>query len=264
MSHTKGGQYVPVELSAFAVRDEAGKPRCFVGVKRDVTARKRAEDRLTAEHAVTRILAEARSLEEAAPAIVQAVRQSLHARVGELWLPDDEAGVTRCAEVNCVDDDARCRAFGEQSRTFTFGPGIGLPGRVWQTRAPAWIVDVQRDPNFPRAAIARAAGLRSGMAFPIMSGEEFFGVMEFFTDVPLEPDPGLLSMMGAIGSDIGQFIRRRRAEDQLLRSQADLQDFVENATGSSSGPTRPSWTCSATRAGSTSAATSPSSTPTGP
>ena len=230
VSHTKRGLDVPVELSAFAVRDEAGNPRCYVGVKRDVTARKRAEDRLTAEHAVTRILAEARSLEEAAPAIVQAVRASLHARVGELWLPDESGGVMRCAEVNCDDDDPRCRAFCESCRAHTFAPGIGLPGRVWALRTPVWIVDVLRDANFPRAPIARAAGLHSGMAFPIASGEEFFGVMEFFTDAPLEPDPALLSMMGAIGSEIGQFIRRRRAEDQLLRSQADLQDFVENAT----------------------------------
>ena len=230
VSHTKRGHDVPVELSAFAVRDEAGNPRCFVGVKRDVTARKRAEDRLTAEHAVTRILAEARSLEEAAPAIVQAVRASLHARVGELWLPDEGAGVLRCAEVNCADADERSRTFGQRGRAFTFASGVGLPGRVWQSRTPAWVVDVQCDGNFPRAAIARAAGLHSGMAFPITSGEEFFGVMEFFTEAPLEPDPGLLSMMGAIGSEIGQFIRRRRAEEQLLRSQADLKDFVETAT----------------------------------
>jgi len=55
-------------------------------------------------------------------------------------------------------------------------------------------------------------------------------VMELFTDHPAEPDAALLSMMQAIGSEVGQFIRRRRAEHELRRSQRDLADFVENAT----------------------------------
>src|SRR5688500_12229976 len=92
-------------------------------VRRDATARQRAEDRLTAEHAVTRILAGARSLGEAAPAIVQAVRASLHARVGAMWLPDESSRVLRCAEVDRDAGDERSRAFTDGCRAFTFARG---------------------------------------------------------------------------------------------------------------------------------------------
>ena len=46
VSKTKSGETRHLELSAFAMRDEAGKPLCFVGIKRDITERKRGEEAL--------------------------------------------------------------------------------------------------------------------------------------------------------------------------------------------------------------------------
>jgi PAS domain S-box-containing protein len=46
VSHTKAGQDVLIEMSAFTVRDHAGDPVCFVGLKRDITQRKAAEQAL--------------------------------------------------------------------------------------------------------------------------------------------------------------------------------------------------------------------------
>ena len=42
-SKTKGGGIKHIELSAFAMRDESGKPLYYVGIKRDITERKQAE-----------------------------------------------------------------------------------------------------------------------------------------------------------------------------------------------------------------------------
>jgi PAS domain S-box-containing protein len=43
-SKTKSGETRHIELSAFAMRDETGKPLCYVGIKRDITEWKRAEE----------------------------------------------------------------------------------------------------------------------------------------------------------------------------------------------------------------------------
>ena len=43
-SRTKDGRRIEVELSAFTVRDADGRPVCHVGIKRDVTERRRAEE----------------------------------------------------------------------------------------------------------------------------------------------------------------------------------------------------------------------------
>jgi PAS domain S-box-containing protein len=45
-SRSKDGRDLDIELSAFAVKDEAGKTACFVGIKRDISERKSSEQRL--------------------------------------------------------------------------------------------------------------------------------------------------------------------------------------------------------------------------
>lgn len=44
--HTKSGDARQLELSAFSVRNAAGEPVCYVGIKRDITERKQAHDAL--------------------------------------------------------------------------------------------------------------------------------------------------------------------------------------------------------------------------
>src|SRR5205807_9454176 len=44
-----------------------------------------------------------------------------------------------------------------------------------------------------------------------------------------EPDPDLLRLMGTIGSQIGQFIQRKRAEDDLRESEARKSAILDAA-----------------------------------
>ena len=98
-----------------------------------------------------------------------------------------------------------------------FRPGIGLPGRVWSTAQPAWIPDVVHDPNFPRAQAASRAGLHGAFGFPILRGSTVLAVMEFFAREVRQPDTDLLGMLDAVGSQIGLFVDRKRAEEELDR-----------------------------------------------
>src|SRR5262249_29449733 len=102
-------------------------------------------------------------------------------------------------------------------------PGIGLPGRVWLQSQAAWIEDVTCTTNFPRAAIAAKEELHAAFGFPILLGNQVLGVLEFFSNEIQQPDARLLEMMGAIGSQIGQFIERKNAEDALRVYARDLE-----------------------------------------
>jgi PAS domain S-box-containing protein len=189
-----------------------------------LTERRRDEQRTAVLHAVTRILAESATLAEAAPRIVQAIGSSLAWPLGAIWQVDPEARKLRCVEV-WHGGPARFHEFEAVLRQRTFEPGVGLPGRVWASGQPAWIPDVVHDANFPRAPIAAREGLHGALSFPIRLGEEVLGVIEFFCTETRQPDEDLLRMMASAGSQIGQFIERKRAEE----AQALLAAIVESS-----------------------------------
>jgi len=76
------GEVRLVHSQGDVIRDESGRPRRMFGTVQDITERKRAEERLVAQHTVTQILAEAATLQEATPKILQAVCECLVWDVG--------------------------------------------------------------------------------------------------------------------------------------------------------------------------------------
>jgi PAS domain S-box-containing protein len=182
-----------------------------------VTARlpeSEAVRRLHAHYAITRALAECVSLREAAPRVLQAICETLGWEHGALWRVDTGIGVLRCVEIWTA-PGARFPEFEATNRSTHFAPGVGLPGRVWASAKPAWIPDVVKDTNFPRAPMADREGLHAALGFPILLGPEVLGVLEFFSREVRRPDEELLALLAAVGSQIGQFAERRRAEEEL-------------------------------------------------
>jgi PAS domain S-box-containing protein len=212
------GTYAEVIDRAHALYDEQGKAIRMIGSVRDVTERKLTEKRQAAQLAVNLVLAESATLGESASKLLQAVCDTSGWELGAIWLVDRTAKVLRC-ETIWSDPAADVGEFVTLSRERTFTAGIGLPGRVWESGQPAWIPDVVKDPNFPRAPVAAKVGLHAAFGFPILLGREVLGVLEFFSHEIRQPDRDLLAMMADIGVKLGQFIERRQLEGQLRQSQ---------------------------------------------
>jgi PAS domain S-box-containing protein len=215
------GTEFPVELAITRIPAEG--PPLFTAYLRDISEQQRAARRLAAEHTTTRILSEAATLREAAPRILEALCECVEGGVSGLWEVDESQPVLRCTDTWTRLRTPEVERFLATCRTVTFAPGVGLPGRVWSEQRAGTIPTLSEDANFPRLPFARAAGLQGGMAFPLMAGEAFFGVIEFFTAQPIVPDAALLAMVTAIGRDIGQFIHRRRAEAALIAERERLR-----------------------------------------
>jgi PAS domain S-box-containing protein len=215
-------------LSANATCDPATRKILYADAAvTNITSRKQAELRRAAQLAVTRVLADAPSLSDATPQILQAVCVSLSWDLGTIWHVDRD--FLRCVDVWHA-GTGKLRKFGQATRDVTFSRRVGLPGRVWATGEPHWISDVARDRNFPRASLANEAGLHGAFAFPIRLGKDVLGVIEFFSREIREPNADVLEMFAAIGGQIGQFIERKRAEAALRQLNADLEQRVADAT----------------------------------
>ena len=187
-----------------------------------VSERRRLEQRLRIKDAVSRVLAESPSMTDAAPKIIQVLCETAEWELGAIWKVDRSSNQLTCIDFWCL-PSVKVGEFEAMTRQSKFPPGVGLPGRVWSSGRPEWIADVTNDGNFPRAPAATKEGLHTGIGFPIKLGDEVVGVMECFSHEIEEPDTDFLEMAGNIGSQLGQFIERKRAEDALRESERRLQ-----------------------------------------
>ncbi|GAB1722904.1 MAG: putative Hybrid sensor histidine kinase [Nitrospira sp.] len=218
-SHRDGHEF-PVEITISPAR--LGDAYIFSAFIRDITARKRTERQLASQYAVTRVLAESRTLEEAGPKILQAICESLEWELGIFWRLDRQGSVLRCLDVWQA-PGLNAEEFVLETWRHTFGIGKGLPGRIWQAGEPTWIKDVLQEANFPRSGAASRVGLHGAFGFPVRVGTEVEGVIELFRREIKQPDEQLLKMVADVGLKIGQFGERARAEDALRRTEAQLQ-----------------------------------------
>jgi len=180
--------------------------------------RKAGERRLATQYATTAILGRASSLSEALPQILEAIGKNLDWSLAIHWSFDAEQHVLQCADT-WMAPSGTGQALADQSRRMTFPNGVGLPGRIWSSGRSAWIVDVVRDTNFPRAPSATVDGLHGAFGFPVVGPSGFLGVMEFFSTEIREPDDALLEMFDAVGRQIGQFIERTIAQAEVERAR---------------------------------------------
>jgi sigma-B regulation protein RsbU (phosphoserine phosphatase) len=177
---------------------------------------------LAATLRVTAALTEAPDADVAFERLLPTLCAELDWDAATLWQPEDFGGrlahagtwTTPKASVPTLAGDAVRR---------TFTRGEGLPGLVWQERAPVVIEDLWTDPRFLRPEAARTDDLRTGVAFPVLRGDTLLAVCELFSheqrEVPLE----LLEVLAHAGRQIGQFLGRLRAESEVRELADTLQ-----------------------------------------
>ena len=107
--------------------------------------------------------------------------------------------------------------------------GEGLAGKVWESGKPVSVDDLAKDQS-PRAAAALAVGLHGLVAFPVRSGRRVVGLISLATWAPRQLDEALLSVMNDIGTQIGEFVERKRAEIALLESEKRMRSVLDNVS----------------------------------
>ncbi|MHC4996310.1 MAG: PAS domain-containing protein, partial [Planctomycetota bacterium] len=220
------GEHSWLLTSKIPLRDSDGMVTGLVGICRDITGRKRAEEQLARQALEARLLyhstelaGQTDSFDEALQGCVDLVCELTGWPVGHVYVPDgetDELIPTTIWNKNQRADDAEFRAVTEETR---FAKWVGLPGRIWGSGKPAWIPNVQADTNFPRAQLCQEIHVKGAFGFPIRIGGELLAVLEFFTDEEIQPDDGLLRIYEAVGAQIGRVMRRRRILAELAAAK---------------------------------------------
>jgi len=221
------------ELASISpIKDRNGVVSHYLAVKEDITRRKETEIKLEKEGMFNQLLTdvavasnEATAMENASKVCLDRVCKLTGWPIGHLYVVNENSSGLTPSGIWHLDDPDRFSVFKEVTEATSFSPGEGLPGRVLSSGQPLWIVDVNKDPNFPRARHVDNLGVKAGFGFPILMGENIVGVLEFYSPEAVEPDEKLLDIMSNIGTQLGRVSERYQAGKKLKTSEQELRDL---------------------------------------
>jgi PAS domain S-box-containing protein len=218
---TAAGESRWMLVNATALTNDDDWPTEFFVQFQDITEQARGQQLLGARHDVTRVLAQATSVEQAAPLLLEALGANLGWEVGTLWLADEESGELRPAA------SWRHRAYeGELPETGELALE-DLPVRVTHSGQPVWTEALMAGAASARASTLAAAGLSGAVCLPIVAGDGCLGAMEFYCHELQEPDAQLRELLATIGMPIGLFIERVRAMHALAAARDEALEATE-------------------------------------
>ena len=230
----KDGSSFPVEYVSVPIRDN-GELAGAVITFRDVTAEKREKYRNILRYNLTKVLAEAQTADDGIVKILKTFTNHPTWDLAFFWSVKPEPNALSCKfgsfswklGLEAYED------FSKQTFNRMFKKGVGLPGRVWDSKKPTWIEEVTKDSNFPRSQVAKTVGIHGGFGFPIVSGEKFWGVMEVFAKDTTSLDEDLNQLLNNMGSQIGQFMQRMESELDLSKAMISAQEARYEAESAS-------------------------------
>jgi diguanylate cyclase (GGDEF)-like protein len=198
----------------------------YRGVGRDATRQKRAEQILRLEHQIARALSESGSPEAGIETVLHAMCETEGWGCGRFFAVDEASGDARY-QTGWAASDPALQRFLADSRGLSFRPGYGLIGKVLQTGDPLWSSDTRSDPRVEARHLASAHGTRGAFVFAVMLESRRIGVLSFSSYGLLEPDARLLQAARVIGSQVGQFLQRMRAEAALRESEERFRSLTQ-------------------------------------
>jgi len=176
------------------------------------------------EFEVTRLLEEAEDLAAAGPELLCAISKSLGWVLGEIWLLDQDSCLLRRTSEWHAEDES-IEEFVKVGEGIAVDIDKGLPGRMLMSDRPLLLPDLLAEPELIRKDMARRAGLKAGLGFPLTADGEVAGVIVLVGREPVKLDEQLEATLGAMGKSVGQLAATDRA---LQRNSAYYRAIVDN------------------------------------
>jgi len=218
-----------ISLSGEPVFGPGGEFRGYRGVGRNITGRKRAERLLALEHAIARCLAADEPTETIMRTVLRTTCETQGWLCGRYFSRDEAAGTMRYTDGWGV-QDPRVEGYLEASRYLVYARGEGLIGNAWETGEPLWEESPTSSSKTKYGWLMSRFNTHSAFVFPALAESEIIGVFAFTSAQPRAPDARLMQTARAIGSLVGLFLQRRRAGQDLVRLNTELEQRVSERT----------------------------------
>ncbi len=172
--------------------------------------------------AVNRVLeslGKASTVEEAARSALDTVRDAFGWAYGSYWPLDLEENVLKFqVESGSVNEEFR-----RVTLESTFAEGVGLSGRAWKARDLIFTRDIGEMKDCSRAPVAKRAGVKSGICFPILVEGKVAGTMDFFSLETLTLSPARTEALRRVGVLVSQAVTRIHNGERQAERAANTQ-----------------------------------------
>jgi signal transduction histidine kinase/CheY-like chemotaxis protein len=169
-------------------------------------------------HRTTQLLAEARTLEDVAPAVLEAVATEGGFALAALWLAAEDLSHLTCVACHGR-GEGPWRATAEALRGTTVARGVGALASVWRSGEAATFEHTDPSTPHPRGALQAQAGVRAGLLLPVRVGSVVGGVLELGAQAPVALGDRLSELLQAVVTKVGLCVERQRAAADLVRAR---------------------------------------------
>ena len=176
--------------------------------------------------AVNRVLeavSRATTVKDAARIALDTVRDSFGWAYGSYWIVDAKENTLRFA----VESGSVNEEFRRVTMEARFHEGEGLSGRAWRSRDLFFVEDLGELKDCVRAPVAQRAGVKSGIAFPIVLEGKISGTMDFFSNETLHPSNDRLEALKNVGRLVSGAFDRISAAEKEQQAQIELRRKVD-------------------------------------
>ncbi|MBB2903644.1 hypothetical protein FHR75_004487 [Kineococcus radiotolerans] len=199
--------------------------RVIAGIIRHAVMAAELEETLNDREAVTTVIArvgEAPDEDAALRTALETVRSAFGWAYGSFWRLDETSATLKFQ----LESGSAGQEFRDVTLRASFAEGVGLSGRAWRSRDLVFVHDLAQVTDCVRAPAAQRAGVRSGVCFPLTSGGQVIGTMDFFTTESIELSPSRASALRNVAQLLSQRLEMLRRAEQDGASARALLDTV--------------------------------------
>ncbi|MEV6350174.1 methyl-accepting chemotaxis protein [Actinoplanes sp. NPDC051851] len=187
-----------------------------------------ADDRMAVTTVVTK-LGSANDSQSALRSALDSVRTAFGWAYGSYWQIDPDVNVLKFE----VESGSAGEEFRRVTLAATFAEGVGLSGRAWRAKDLVFVRDLAELTDCVRAPAAGRAGVRSGVCFPIMSGDRIVGTMDFFTTEYIDLSESRAAALRNVQQLVSQRLDVLRASERAAENARNLLDTVDRLRSAS-------------------------------
>ncbi|MDQ3019357.1 MAG: PAS domain S-box protein [Bacteroidota bacterium] len=201
----------------------------YIGSCIDINERKKNERFLKIQYDVSKTLTESKTIEEASKKILSNICSGIHWDFGILWIADEKNEFIT-PDFIWSEKENEINEYSELNISRKIPKGVEFPGTIFKEGKTMWTSDISTNEYFNRKEEAKKMGWHSELGIPISNGSEIIAIIECFSKKSIEEKQDLIEVLESAGRQIGNFIERKKAEENLRISYLALEEKVKERT----------------------------------